>query len=426
MVINKAGCICSFILLLITGISNAFAGDIQNTSVACIQISDTVPVLGLTPPMGWNSWNWFGKNKINEEVVREVIDAMVNEGLKDAGYNYVVVDGGWRGAALGPNGQLLSNPQKFPHGMKALADYAHSKGLKFGLHTVPGTEDCTGGHVGGYGHEEVQLQQFISWGIDFIKLDLCRFEGGWDESLVKQVYTKWSNLIKQSGAQILLSISAYQFRDWYRGIGQMARISEDISTTAGGMSGCNAVFDDTIPAAKNKWNLLTVMQIADENNKWAKYAGAGYWNDPDMLVTGNQGLTNEEQKAHFALWCIMSAPLMLGNDPRNMTQDEKNIILNKDCIMIDQDTTEQGKRIKVENNTEIWAKKMQNNMVAVLLLNRDKTDSRNIVLNFDDIGITKKVSIKDVYASKKLGTFSKTFFKTIAPQSGLLILLTGN
>ena len=192
------------------------------------------------------------------------------------------------------------------------------------------------------------------------------------------------------------------------------------------MSGCIAVFDDIIPAAKNKWGLLTVMQIADENNKWAKYAGPGYWNDPDMLVTGDQGLSIEEQKSHFALWCIMSAPLMLGNDPRNMTQDEKNIIMNKDCIMIDQDTTEQGKRIKVDNNTEIWAKKMQNNRVAVLLLNRDKTESRNIVLNFSEVGISKKVNIKDVYAWKELGTFSGSFSEKIAPQSGLLILLRQN
>ena len=154
--------------------------------------------------MGWNSWNWFGKNNINEKVVREVIDAIVNEGLQDAGYNYVVVDGGWRDTKLGANGELLANPVKFPHGMKVLADYAHSKGLKFGLHTLPGTDDCTGDRVGGYGHEEVQLHEFIDWGIDFIKLDLCRFESGWNEKLIKDVYTKWSNLIKQSGASILL------------------------------------------------------------------------------------------------------------------------------------------------------------------------------------------------------------------------------
>src|SRR5690242_19416447 len=130
-----------------------------------------VQTLAPAPPMGWNSWNWFGKDQINEKIVREVIDAIVKNGLRDAGYKYVVVDGGWRDTVLGPNGELRADPHKFPHGIKALADYAHSKGLKFGLHTVPGTWDCGGDKVGGYGHEKVQIQQFVNWGIDFIKLD---------------------------------------------------------------------------------------------------------------------------------------------------------------------------------------------------------------------------------------------------------------
>jgi alpha-galactosidase len=376
-----------------------------------------------TPPMGWNSWNWFGKKNINEKIVHEVIDAIHNEGLQKAGYNYVVVDGGWRDTKLGSKGELLPHPDKFPHGMKVLADYAHSKGLKFGVHTVPGTHDCIGDKVGGFGHEEIQLKQFIVWGIDFIKLDLCRFSGEWNEKLIKDTYTKWSSLIKKNDANIILSISAYKFRDWYPEVGQMGRTTEDISTIAGGMSGCTAVFDDSIPKEKNKWGLLSVMQIAEENNKWAKHAGPGYWNDPDMLVTGEQGLSIEEQKSHFALWCIMSAPLMLGNDPRHMTQEEKNIILNKDCIRMDQDTTEQGKRIKVNGKTEIWAKRLQNNKTAVLLLNRDKRETKKITLNYADIGITGKAGIKDVYSGKYLGQFAGSFTGSINPRSGLFVIL---
>ncbi len=379
--------------------------------------------LASTPPMGWNSWNWFGKKLITEKVVTEVIDAIVKQGLKDAGYTYVVVDGGWRDTKLGFNGELLPNPDKFPHGMKALADYAHSKGLKFGLHTVPGTQDCIGDWVGGFGHEDIQLKQFIDWGVDFIKLDLCRFQGGWNEKLIKDTYMKWSDLIKKSGVPIVLSISAYKFRDWYPKAGQMGRTTDDISTIAGGMSGSTAVFDGMIPPSKNKWGLLSVMQIAEENNKWTKYAHPGYWNDPDMLITGEQGLSIEEQKSHFALWCIMSAPLFLGNDPRHMTQAEKNIILNKDCILIDQDSTEQGKRIKVIGHSEIWAKKLQNGNVAVLLLNRDKSKSRKIILGFSDIGVSDKVTIKNVYAKKELGNFSKSFSASVGPASGLFLLL---
>ena len=130
--------------------------------------------LAKTPPMGWNSWNWFGKEAINEKLIREVIDAMAANGLKDAGYKYVVIDGGWRDTKLGPKGELLVHPERFPGGMKALADYAHSKGLKFGLHTTPGSHDCGQDKVGGWGHEEVHVKQMADWGVDFIKLDKCR------------------------------------------------------------------------------------------------------------------------------------------------------------------------------------------------------------------------------------------------------------
>lgn len=367
----------------------------------------------VTPPMGWNSWNWFGKKNINEKIVLEVIDAMVNEGLRDAGYNYVVVDGGWRDTKLGPNGELLANPDKFPHGIKPLADYAHSKGLKFGLHTVPGTHDCGGDPVGGYGHEEIQIQQFADWGVDFIKLDKCKYADGWNEELLKDTYIKWSNLLNKCGRDIILSISAYKWRDWYPEVGPMARTTGDIKARVGNPSR-TAVFD-SIP--------LSVMGISEENNKWAKYAKDGYWNDPDMMVTGAQGLSLEEQKIHFALWCIMSSPLFLGNDPRHMTQDEKDIILNKDAILINQDTTGQGTRIKVEGDTETWAKKLKDGNVAVLLLNRNKSDNKNITLNLGDIGISQKVKIKDVYAKKDLGSFSKSISKQVKPQAGFFLIV---
>lgn len=392
-----------------------------------IAVSQDIKVLALTPPMGWNSWNWFGKNTINEKVVIEIIDAMVKEGLRDAGYKYVVVDGGWRDTKLGPNGELLAHPQKFPRGMKFLADYAHANGLKFGLHTVPGTHDCGGDPVGGYGHEEVQIRQFVDWGIDFIKLDKCKFLQGvsgagkpgdkndWAEDVLKETYVKWSNFLKKCNRDIVLSISAYVWRNWYPEVGQMARTTQDIRARVGNPSR-KAVFD-SIP------NRLSVMGVAEENNKWAKFAGNGYWNDPDMMVTGEQGLSLEEQKVHFALWSIMSSPLMLGNDPRHMTLDEKGIILNRDGISINQDPTEQGKRIKVEGDCEIWAKNLKNGNVAVLLLNRNKSDSKNITLNFSEIGISKTVLIKDIFSKNAIGSFSKSISKQVKPQAGLFLLL---
>jgi len=370
--------------------------------------------LAQTPPMGWNSWNWFGKSNVNEKVVREVIDAMVKEGLRDAGYNYIVVDGGWRDTTLGPNGELRANPRRFPGGMKALADYAHSKGFKFGLHTVPGTHDCGGDKVGGYGHEEVQLQQFIDWGLDFIKLDKCKFSDGWNEELLKDTYFKWSSLIKKSGKKIILSVSAYKFRNWNPEVSQMSRTTGDIMAKVNG----GAMFD-----AKPRGAFHSVMDVAEENNLSAKYAGPGYWNDADMLVTGAQGLSLEEQQVHFALWCIMSSPLFLGNDPRFMSEGEKDIILNKEAIKINQDTTEQGKRIRAENGAEIWAKKLAGGKVAVLLLNRNSFEAKNITLYFNEVGIAGKITIKDVYGHKDLGSFSKSITRNIKPLSGLFLIL---
>jgi alpha-galactosidase len=400
-----------FVLLLITCIITGFKKK---------QANEKAP----TPPMGWNSWNWFGKKKINEQVVHEVIDAMAEHGLREAGYLYVVVDGGWRATTLAPNGMLLADTVKFPHGIKALADYAHSKRLKFGLHIVPGTADCIGDKVGGFGHEEIQMQQFIDWGIDFLKIDKCKFQDGWNEALLKDTYTKWSSLIAKMAPHIVLSISAYQFRDWYPSVGQMGRTTDDISTTAGGMSGYKAVFDDSIPKETNKWDLLTVMQVAEENNKWAAKAGHGYWNDPDMLVTGEQGLSVEEQKSHFALWCIMSSPLMLGDDPRNMTTAEKNIVLNKDCIAIDQDPTEQGKRVKKNGSTEIWIKKLKNGDAAVLLLNRDKTKARDISLDFPETGLQGKITVRDIYSKTTAGIFSGGYKANVLPKTSMFILLS--
>ena len=255
-----------------------------------------------TPPMGWNSWNFHGKKDINEQLIMETIDALADQGFRDAGYEYVVIDGGWRTRQLGSNGVLQAHPEKFPNGIKPIADYAHSKGLKIGLHTVPGTHDCGGDAVGGYGHEEVHVQQFLDWGIDFVKVDKCllrkKGEKGnfWTEEILETTYRKWRTLLDESGRDIILSISAYEYRDWYPAVGNMARTTYDIY-----MRRRNP--DDKFDGGGH-----SVMGIAATNNKAAKNIRPGYWNDADMLITGNQGLTFEEEQAHFALWCVMSSP----------------------------------------------------------------------------------------------------------------------
>jgi alpha-galactosidase len=376
------------------------------------------PNLALSPPMGWNSWNWHGKQDINEQVVRETIDAIVNEGLRDAGYVYVIVDGGWRDTKTGPNGELLPHPVKFPNGMKALADYAHSKGLKFGLHTVPGTHDCGGDPVGGFNREEVHVKQFVEWGLDFIKLDMCIQKEepcttcetnffGWSEETIKKTYIKWSQLLNTCGRDILFSISAYDFRDWYPEYCNMARSSQDILARVYKKP---AFFNS--PARENK-GYLSVMAIAELNNKSAYAAGNGFWNDPDMMVTGNQGLTEEEQKSHFALWCIMTAPLMLGNDTRSMSKAEKELVTNREMIGVGMDPSEQGKLFKNTDNTQVWVKNLSNGKTAILLLNLDTAGNRNVSINLKELGIKGKVYVRDIIDQKDLGTFKKTISQTL-------------
>ncbi len=374
--------------------------------------------LAVTPPLGWNSWNWFGKKAINEDIIKECMDAMVAEGLLDAGYEYFVIDGGWRDTTLGPNGELLPHPVKFPNGIKPLADYAHSLGLKFGLHTVPGTHDCGGDFVGGFGHEEIQVQQFVDWELDFIKLDKCKHADGWNEDLLQQTYIKWRNLLDNCGRDIVLSISAYMWRHWYPEVGQMARTTTDI------MSRCNnkdgTLFD---PPSDYKKRFLSVMEIAEINNEVAAFAGNNYWNDPDMLSVGEQGLSVKEQKAHFALWCIMSSPLFLGNDPRNMTPEEKEIITNELAIAINQDPTEQGKRIKVDGKTEVWAKKLRDGNMAVLLLNRNANKSEKVEILLADLGLTGEYKMSDVYTSEDLGKVFKTISYEVGAHSGKFLII---
>jgi len=385
----------------------------------------TDEVIAEHPPMGWNSWNWFGKHTVNEKIIVEVIDAIVESGLRDAGYEFVVIDGGWRDTKLGPNRELLPHPGKFPNGVEWLADYAHSKGLKFGLHTVPGTHDCIGDPVGGFGNEETHIRQLLDWGVDFVKLDKCRLTGGWSDQALSETYLKWGRLLREmSDRPVVLSISAYEWNDWSPEAGNMARTTEDICAKVAGMSGCQAVFDDPIPENINRWGMLNIMQIAEVNNEWAESAGSGFWNDPDMLVTGDHGLNNDEQKSHFALWCIMSAPLMLGNDPRNMVPEELAIISNQKAIAINQDPTEQGRRLLSEGNTEVWAKQLVGGDVAILLLNRNKHQQKTVSLDLEDVGITSEVGVEDVFANKQLGTASGKITYAVGPRASLFLKLT--
>lgn len=371
--------------------------------------------LAATPPMGWNSWNWHGKRDINETVVKDTIDAMAENGLLDAGYEYIVIDGGWRDTKLGPNGELLAHPVKFPNGIKPLADYAHKKGFKFGLHTVPGTHDCGGDPIGGMGREAVHIAQFVDWGLDFVKVDKCRYTDGWDEDLVEETYRLWSDLLEDCGRDILLSISAYRYRDWYPETGHMARTTYDIRANFHG----GALFDAPEPQGRN---YLSVMEIAELNDQVADFAGPGYWNDPDMMATGPQGLSQSEQEAHFALWCIMSSPLMIGSDPRTMDKKELALLTNKEAIAINQDPTEQGRKVRDGGLSEVWAKNLAGGKVAVLLLNRNPYSSVSMSLDGELIGLKGKWRAHNVFTGEKLPVKDNSCRAEVPASSGIFLI----
>lgn len=391
--------------------------------------SSKILKLAPTPPMGWNSWNWFGKKDINETVVKETIDAMVNSGLKDAGYNYVIVDGGWRGTKLGSNGELTVHQKKFPNGLKPLADYAHSKGLKFGVHVVPGSHDCGGDAVGGFNREETHVKQFVEWGLDFIKLDLCtqrfdpcsdcaKYKYGWSEESIEPTYKKWQKLLENCGRDITFSISAYQFRDWYPETCNMARTTGDIESRIHK----GAYFHkDTI-----QHRFFSVLDIAEINNHAAAAAGNGYWNDPDMMVTGENGLNNEEQVSHFNLWCIMSSPLFIGSDPRNMSDFEKDLLTNRELISINQDPTEQGKLIKRDGLSQVWHKKLKNGRSAVLILCLRGDNQKNINFDITNIGFDKTAKVKNVISGRTIALKSNYISFDLKKHESKMLILSPN
>lgn len=373
-----------------------------------------------TPPMGWNSWNFFGKHDVNDEVIRECIDAIVSSGLKDAGYNYVVIDGGWRDTKLNDKGELLAHPEKFPNGIKPLVDYAHEKGLKLGLHTVPGTNDCAGDRVGAYGIEEIHIQQFIDWGIDFVKLDRCelrtpdekRCPNCWTEEIIEEVYRKWRKILDEKNSDIVLSISAYKFREWNPDVCNMSRTTGDIACRL--HKKYNGPYFNRSEGTLNT-HPFSVMEIADLNNEVAGFAGNGYWNDPDMLVTG-QGLSRHEEESHFALWCIMSSPLFLGNDPRNMTSSELEIVSNKLAIEINQDPSEQGKIIIQKNGMDIWVKRLSDGTAAMVVLNRNDDTDNTISFSVRDLGLNDELrNVTDVYSGEKLVLLKKQLTVSLKP-----------
>lgn len=307
------------------------------------------------PPMGWNSWNKFACN-INEELIREVADAMVESGLADVGYVYINLDDCWHAAERDENGFPQCDTVRFPSGMKALTDYVHSKGLKIGIYSDAGRRTC-GGRFGSFGHEYQDALQYARWGFDYLKYDWCESEN------INPVgaYTLMRDALRAAGRPILFSMCEWGNNkpwEWASEVGHMWRTTGDI-----GLSFREQIVHDT-------WEQNSVLRCIDLNAPLRKYAGPGHWNDPDMLEVGN-GLSVNQDRAHFTMWCMMASPLILGNDIRSMSDETAAIILDKEVIAINQDALGvQGLRYRVEGDLEIWFKPLVDGNWAMCLLNR--------------------------------------------------------
>lgn len=389
--------------------------------------------LAPTPPMGWNSWNMF-EGDITEQIVKEIADAFVSSGLKDAGYAYILIDDVWQGGRDNKN-KIIPDPNKFPSGIKALADYVHAKGLKFGIYSDAAYYTC-GGYTASYGFEEEDAKTFAEWGVDYLKYDYCHAPKEQAEAIVR--YTRMSKALKKSGRDIVFAICEWGGREpwtWASAAGgnlwRTTWDSRDIWETKvynGGHAG--------------------IMNILDKQVGLEKYAGPGAWNDPDMLMVGlygkgkssshggANGCTDTEYKSQFSLWCMLAAPLIVNMDVRKMNEATKNILLNKEMIAIDQDKLgKQASRIIDNKSINVYLKQLSNNEWAICFLNRSKKaktidfDWQTFELNGKqnkraiNVNLKKTYNLRDVWKHEIVGDTKTALKASIEPHDVLVLRL---
>ena len=372
--------------------------------------------LANTPPMGWNSWNHFAA-KVTDADVRTAADQMVANGMRDAGYTYVNVDDTWQGKR-DASGTIHSN-ERFPD-MKGLADYIHSKGLKFGLYSSPGAKTC-GGYEGSLGHEVQDARTYAAWGVDFLKYDLCSYQEQLDNIRARAktpaegtaavrleiiaTFRRMGDALKATGRPILYSLCQYGLAEpwkWGPSVGaQMWRTTDDINDSYGRM-----------------------LEIGQSQADLASFAGPGHWNDPDMLEVGNGKMTEAEYRTHMSLWVLLSAPLLAGNDLSRMSAADKNLLLNREAIAIDQDPLgKQATRFFQSGDFSGWVKPLKDGHVAVGLVNTS-WQTRYISFDLADVGFARGASLRDVWQGKDLGRTQGGFTGRIPAHDTMLLVLT--
>jgi alpha-galactosidase len=389
------------IALIVAGLVPAFA-----------QINDLVK----TPPMGWNSWNVF-HGDINENQIKEIVDVMVTSGMRDAGYIYLNLDDNWMAKTRDANGDLRADPDRFPSGMKALGDYIHEKGMKFGVYGDRGLRTChhynnsnqfPNSQSGSYMKEERDAKMFASWGVDYLKYDNCEPASGSNQ---REDYERMRDALLNSGRDIVFSICAWGFADWMPQTGNLWRTTGDIH---------------------NSWErddgfFNGVYNIIEKNEKYSIHAGPGKWNDPDMLQVGNGQLTDDEARSQMTMWSIMAAPLLTGNDLRKMTDATKEIYMNADMISVNQDSAGiPGYRLSSQDGKQVWMRPLGgegSGKVAVVLYNTGAS-AQTIDFKFTDVGVTSEASVRDVWAKKDLGILQDGYSAQVPSHGVVFLILT--
>jgi len=383
-----------------------FAAAVPAAAHETLKLDAPKPGLAATPPMGWNSWNKFGCN-VNEAVVRSQADAMVASGMKEAGYQYIVIDDCWQ-KSRDQDGNIVADAERFPGGIKKLADYVHAKGLKFGLYSDAGALTC-GGRPGSAGHEFQDARQYAKWGVDYLKYDWCHT----GTRNAEAAYTIMAKALRESGRDIVLSICEWgnnQPERWAPAIGHLWRTTGDIFDAWEG---------------KKDWS-IGMINILDLQAELWRNAGPNRWNDPDMLEVGNGGMTSTEYESHFSLWAMLAAPLIAGNDLAAMDPDTRRILTNGDVIAVDQDALgQQARRVWKQGEHEIWARPLQGGEHAVVLFNRGKAASE-LRVDWDLLNLPTglKADVKDLWSKKVSKNVRGGYGGVVAPHGVIMVRVT--
>jgi len=353
--------------------------------------------LALTPPMGWYPWNVFGEEPQNEKLIREIVDALVARGLKDAGYAYVGPDEGVC-FSRGPDGRLTTNLARYPSGLRGLGDHIHGRGLKYALYTDAGSRTCSGAMPGTKGREFEDMRAFADWRADYVKIDWCNSSG---QDIV-QTYSLLAKAQRAAGRPVVHSLCSWGDGYpwvWAGAVGHMWRTTSDICAPG-----------------RADWD--RAIRIAFANDKLADFAGPGRWNDPDMMIVGMPGLTEARNRSLFSLWCMMAAPLMAGNDLRDMSPSTAGILTNLEAIGVDQDPLGvQGRVVWNDGNVSLWAgKPLFDGSLAVLVLylGKHRADRQ---ISWEELGLAAgdELYVRNIWTGETNGPLAGATTVSVGP-----------